>query len=378
MLLLKKILILCSGVGHVARGFESFATQLAAHYSVRARPGSAWQATLGFSGPLAPPLPTEQLLPLPAPSRNSGVCRIAGCAVGRSPYFIEQFLCAIRSLGYLSEYDVVLTSDGTIANVLWWIRQKLRLSYRVIFSNGAPFPPPYPKCDLVHHVSEPSLAEALSAGMSSLHHRYVPYGFDAPSALPTAEMRQAVRTELAIPSHTVLIACIAAIGVNHKRLEYLINETAQHPTAHLLLIGEKDSGCNDIITLLGERLSGRFSIRTALQHSEAMRFLAAADRLVLTSLTEGFGRVVVEAAMLGVPPVIHDSVMNRSLFTGIAQLLPFEKPGQLTQFLNTTCNDITATARDALSRETIKRFSWSSLEAEYESMFTHPSTLGDI
>jgi len=119
-----------------------------------------------------------------------------------------------------------------------------------------------------------------------------------------AQARAALRAELGLPKHAVVILTLARLAPN-KGHRYLVEAMPQvlhmHPNIHFLFAGEHDQaepviaqinalGLGSHVHLLGFR-------------SDTQQLLAASDFFALPSLAEGFSLALVEALAAGLPTV---------------------------------------------------------------------------
>ena len=122
-----------------------------------------------------------------------------------------------------------------------------------------------------------------------------------------AQARAALRAELGLPKHAVVILTLARLAPNkgHRYLVEAMPEVLRmHPNVHFLFAGEHDQaepviaqisalGLGSLVHLLGFR-------------SDTHHLLAASDFFVLPSLAEGFSLALVEALAAGLPTVATD------------------------------------------------------------------------
>jgi glycosyltransferase involved in cell wall biosynthesis len=130
------------------------------------------------------------------------------------------------------------------------------------------------------------------------------YGLAPRPANSDALTAKAVRTELGIPGDALLVGIVARL-TEQKGHVYLFAAWQQVarvlPDAHLLVVGDgplcdalqtlvKDKNLTECVTFAGYR-------------SDVLRIMAALDVMVLPSLWEGFGLVLLEAMSAGKPIV---------------------------------------------------------------------------
>ncbi len=165
----KKLYIICTGLGRIHRGFESFAREcfdtlsgadpeLDVHLF---KGGGSTERTgnvhIGWN------IPRGATTKLVGPSRA---------------YQIENvtFVFCLLPRLLIERPAVVFVSDFFAACYLIHVKKLFRLSYNVVFSNGGPSGPPY-IFDHVHQLTNFHFNEAIRYGESPDRHTIIPYGF---------------------------------------------------------------------------------------------------------------------------------------------------------------------------------------------------------
>lgn len=116
------------------------------------------------------------------------------------------------------------------------------------------------------------------------------------------------RTERRIPVEAASDIVYAGVLIPRKGLYHLLNAFAslERPLSQLRLVGHAENA--DYATTLRQLaqtlgISDRVHFHGAVSQRELAEFFAAARVMVLPSLSEGLGRVVVEAMLLGTPVI---------------------------------------------------------------------------
>lgn len=128
----------------------------------------------------------------------------------------------------------------------------------------------------------------------------IPKGISADVDPVTDAERAGCRLRLGIPAEHRVVACLGALSPE-KDPGTAVRAVAALPDAHLVVIGGGPlrSELDDLARCL---LPGRHTMVGALAEPRAA--LAAADALVLPSLSEGVPSAPLEAALLGIPSVV--------------------------------------------------------------------------
>ncbi len=149
----------------------------------------------------------------------------------------------------------------------------------------------------------------------------VPNAVDASRfGLITAQERGDARARFGLPA-SAPVACFIGALTPEKNPELAVQATAAMPEAHLLLVG--DGPLRAEVHELAARCMPRRSVFLPTV-DDVRPLLAAADVLVLTSLSEGLPGVLIEAGLRGLPTVA-------SCVGGIAEIVQDGETGLLVR-----------------------------------------------
>lgn len=364
-----KISILCPGLGHINRGFETFAQELAA--SLADQPGLLVRVVAGR--PIPPPGSFVPYL-----KRTGATARMLAKLTHRDPYFIEQATFALAMVPQLlaTKPNVIVTSDGALCNQLARIRRFLGLKFRILFSNGGPYSPPYPAADHIHQVLCSEAEKALKTGHPAERQGFIPYGFNIDQSLRglTALEKEQERQRLGLPLGRKIVVSVGAINRSHKRMDYLVAEIAQLPPEErpfVVMLGQPDDETPTVLEMADEKIGSAGYVARQVTATEVRRYLRAADVFVLCSLAEGFGRVIVEALAEGLPCILHDAPFAREVGGSFATLVNQSQIGGLAGALSSIFAEIALPSEAQARHEYAYRtFSWDSLASCYVEIIT--------
>jgi 1,2-diacylglycerol 3-alpha-glucosyltransferase len=362
-----KAFLLCSGLGRVNRGYETFMREC----FTALRPEPSLELTLFKGGGAS----DDGQIVLRNVPRFSLAGRLMGRLTRRGGYFVEQatFFLSLKKHLRREQPDVLYFSDGNLGNMLWHWRRKSGLRYRLLFSNGGPLSPPFPRWDMVQQVASPYFEAARQAGQPDTRQVLLPYGFAIPNNLPqrASSGLTELRAKLGLPVSRPIVLSVGALNASHKRMDYLVREVAalSSPRPFLVLLGQPDEETAGIAALADQLLGmDNFLIRSVAP-ADVGDYYAAADVFALASLGEGFGRVFIEALSRGLPCLAHDYAVAREVLAETGYYRDFRKPGALADLLGgAQIFGEDEAARQIRHRSAYERFSWDVLTEQYVEM----------
>lgn len=362
-----KVFIVCSGLGQIKRGFESFTQEC---FDTLLQESSLDIHLFKSGGEIS-----KAATVLWNISRTTAIANKIGKLIGRNAYFVEQMSYFLSLLPYIyfQKPDVVYFSDGNLGNLLWHWRRLSNQDYKLLFSNGGPLSPPFDRWDHVQQVAPVHLETALKAGAALETQSLLPYGLHISAQLQilTTTERVALRSQLSLPADRTLILSVGAINKSHKRMDYLIHEVATlpEPRPYLLLIGQQEVESPEIQSL-GNQLLGKdnFQIRTVAPE-EVKHYYKSADVFVLASLGEGLPRALLEAASYGLPCLAHDYEVTRFILGDGGYLTNLEIPAHLSGLIAQALVEKDGVVKRELRHYRIyEQFSWEKLCPRYVEM----------
>jgi glycosyltransferase involved in cell wall biosynthesis len=372
-----KVFFSCTGVGIINRGIETFARECFDGLKNL----EELDITL-FKG-AGEEKPNEKVLW--NISRESNLANFLGKTIKRNGYVVEQlssflpFVQAIRE----GKPDLIFYSDSNLGFQLYRWRQQIGVPYKLLFSNGAPCSAPFNRTDFVHQVAPLYREKALEAGESPQRHILVPYGINIPNdeLINDPTSIDNLRKKLGLPIERKIVISVGAIDPHsHKRMDYLVKEIATMPESrpYLVMLGHMTPESKIIIEQADQLLGKENYTARSVKYEEVKDYYQVADIFTLASLSEGFGRVFLEALIYGLPCVVHDHSVMRYVLQSHGIFSDLSMTGNLSAKLADVINELPhlQTEKSERRRYVENTFSWSALAPQYlkmfQSCFEHP------
>lgn len=358
-----KLALACSGLGRINRGHETFIEEVAAMLGADANVPLYKGGAGGAPGRRLPNLPRDWSI------------RFKLTGNWERAYRWEQltFALGLSLVCQQRQFQALYFPDLAIAAVLRRLRRMLKLPTKLLFSNGGPFDPSVcGHVDYMHVLTPMQHQQALAAGFAEERLFEIPYGFAMSRFAPDAAQRARWRQRLAIGDAAPIILCLASLTERTKRMGWLIDELALLPNRDFVFVaaGARADDSTQLEQHASEKLAGRFRFLT-LDSNDIPGLIASADLAVLASLSEGFGRAVVETAAAAVPTLVNDNSHFRWLLTTAGSHVDVGEHGPLASRLQILLND-RATRQQlghAQQDEVLRRFDWRQLRPQYLDMF---------
>jgi 1,2-diacylglycerol 3-alpha-glucosyltransferase len=357
-----KIALVSTGLQRVLRGFESFTESLfqslrriAPHIDVTLFQGG------GKSGDRRTVVPNFHRYNIPA--------RWFGYEKGN---LLEKRSFALALYPFLRRgcYDIVHYNELVMGSALYHLRRYFGGNFKLLYCNGAPSPPIHyhHRCDFAQVLTGPAYEEAREFGIYENRLFLLPYGVNGEFFSSNNKfLRPEVRRDLGIPDGAKVVLTVAALNRWHKRIDYIVKEIASTDDSIWLVAAGQRTEETGFLEEEAERfLPGRWRFVT-WPHDKVRFLYAASDVFVLASLTEGFGLVIVEAMLSGLPVIIHNGPVFQWIAQGTsAQVIDMGTEGELARAFDGVLSQSNyPSSRD----EALRRFSWETLIPQYIKMY---------
>ncbi len=361
--------MVCTGAGHVQRGFETYARDL----FERLRDDGGIDVTLlKGAGERAADERVINCIRRDA-SLNAALCRVMG---DDKRYVIEYGSFCLAMLPHLvaSAPDVVYVLEAPVYKFLRAWRRKTRARWKLVhFTGGQLARVPADNAAFLHHVTPCSLSSDEASAFPSDRQFVLPHFLDLRTVPPppNGAARDAARRRLGLPIDQPILLSVGNLDVDSKRMDYLVREVAAlRSRPYLVMLGQQDPQTLHIVAAAAALLGSAGYRVATVPRSDVWDYYAAADVFVLASMKEGFGLVYLEALASGLPVIAHDFDVSRFVLDGEGIFADLGRPGALAHALPTALSrrdDLAASRRRAYVRN---RFDWSVLGPQYVRTFS--------
>jgi 1,2-diacylglycerol 3-alpha-glucosyltransferase len=308
-----KIAVASSGLGHVTRGIEAWAADLAA-----ALAGRGQDVTLYKGGGVAT-AEYEQVLSCwrRAEPRTERVVRWLRRTCWRlgigTEYGVEQVTFAAALLRRLrhARADVLHVQDPQLALIAQRAARVGLIRAAVVLGHGTNESADFlNRITYLQHLSPWQLDEWRRVGVYRPTWRAIPNFIDVETFRPGRNPD--LRAELGIPADALVVLSVAAVKRDHKRIDHLLTEFARLRSAHpdlpvwLVVAGGREPDTDDLVRMGQQLLGDRVRFLVQFPRSRMADLYRTADLFVLGSLREMMPIALIEASASGLPCVVHD------------------------------------------------------------------------
>lgn len=332
-----RVAIASSGLGHVARGIEAWAGDLAAALHKRGMDVRLFQGggkvTQSYQSIVSclqrDSASMERLLRF--------VPRPVGWRVGfGSSYAAEQTTFAFNLIRELRRHraDILHVQDPLVAYWAQWARRVGVIRTKSILAHGTEEPIEFLRqIEYLQHLAPWHAEQIKQQGTWKQTWTTIPNFIDVERYAPGHDWD--LRDEMSIPRDAKVVLCVAAIKRGHKRIDYLLSEYAKVKVdnCYLVVAGGRE-GDTDSLIAEGQQLLGdhvRFLVRYPRERMASLYKIA--DLFVLPSLFEMMPIALIEASASGLPCLTHHHP-NLTWMTGVGGIgIDMAQEGALAGFL---------------------------------------------
>jgi len=384
-----KIAIASSGLGHVARGIETWALDTA-----NALHGRGVDVTLFAAGEVESEAP---LVALRCIRRRTPLSDLIvklmppftwrwGLKAG---YGLEQLTFWRRLRQKLNEgqFDILHVQDPMVADLCRKDRAAGRVRAREILAHGTEEPLEFlSHFDYLQHLAPWHLQESLkqleqTVGRTPLASAPRPFWTAMPNFVDTElyctvsddSERKLIRRNLRIPEDAFVVGTAAAVKKHHKRIDYLIREFAHYcsavadsgSTPYLVIAGSKQVDTEELQALASKLCPDHIKFLIDHPHERMPDVLRCYNVFVLTSLFEMMPIALLEAIATGLPVITNNHPVLEWM-GGPGGIRPdMSRDGALTKTLQDLTPDSVVAYGQAARDHALQNFSVSAVMDQY-------------
>lgn len=334
-----RIAVAASGLGHIFRGIEAWAADVAVGLRRSGQDVTLFQAFGEPDEPWKETLPCTRRFDDTTQQWVNRLSRVGGWRFGFGSGYQAEQTTFTRSLWrrIRRDYDLLHVQDPWVALLMDRLHQLGLSRPRVILAHGTEEPPAsLARYSVLQHLA-PCYVDDWEA-----HRPARQSVFAIPNFVDTDRFRPgdrlAARREWRLPEDHLLVLCVAAIKRHHKRVDALIQEFAEFSRtsatpATLVVSGGREAETDAVIAegqaLLGDRV--RFLERVPRERIHTL--YQAADVFALASLHEMMPIALLEALASGLPIACNDTPTLRWMTGPAGSPRDLAREGSMTEQL---------------------------------------------
>ncbi len=363
------------GLGHVARGIETWAADTA-----RVLHETGHEVTL-FKGSGEPQTDYERVCSCArrGGGMNKWIDRLmpgAAWRIGLSgAYSIEQTTFALNLITKLRRrFDIVHTQDPIVALILQAARRAGLIKAPTILAHGTEEPFDFlMKIEFLQHLAPFHLEEAKAAGC--WREGWSAIGNFVDTELYRPDNSSDLRAELGIAPDAFVVLSVAAVKRHHKRIGYLIEEVSAlrrrtDADVFLVVAGAETDQTKELQALADERLGDRGKFLLNQPRDRMPEIFATGDMFALCSLKEMMPIALLEATASGLPCLVSTHpVVNWMIGPG-GEGIPMETEGALSAALQRYLDpNLRRETGEAARRHAVDNFGKESIIRQYLALY---------
>jgi len=359
-----KLFLVCTGLGIVKRGFETYISELAEKlYENKLK----FKTELFSGGRYASKnITSKQLFCI---SRNNRFWRKFIGVSATSELELYSFFFSLLLRVILQKPTAIYLGEYKLYCYLFKVRKLLRLDFSlVLYTGGQASSGLYDiQKDFVHHVTDIYYNDLINEGYPSERQFVIPHFVNFTNQIDF-KLKSEIRR---MANGKKIIISVGIIDQSIKRMSSLVDILSKATDQYFpVLLGESSSETPLIIKKLENKFGKNNYFVQKVSKSDLPTYLNDADVFVLLSPKESFGLASLEALSVGLPVVCCDFKESRYVLKDAAYLVNCEDE----QLVLETIKFAIATTGNIELKEKRKNFvehnySWRSLKSKYENMF---------
>ncbi len=349
-----KIAIACSGLGHISRGIETWALDLAQALHEAGDNVTLFQGSGESAEGWRQVVPCRKRFDPQTLASVERLKRFGGWRYGMgSGYEMEQTTFALKLWPKIrADYQILHVQDPTLAHIMEQLNRRKLSRPRVILAHGTEEPTAtLQKFSHLQHLAPCYLADWEPNRPPGQQAFAIPNFVDVKKFAPGD--RCAARKKWDLPPDDFIVLCVAAIKKTHKRMDDLLREFAQfaekyNRPATLVIAGGREAESDGVIAEGRRLLGSRVRFLEGVRRNKIAELYRAADVFALASRHEMMPIAVLEALASGLPVACNNTPTLRWMTGPAGELNDISQAGNLAAQLENLANP---TRRAALSLE---------------------------
>lgn len=307
-----RVVVASSGLGHVSRGVEAWASDLGRALAEREVPVTLCKGAGEAKVPFERVMPCVRRDDIWTQRLARWFPRPVLWRFGlTSAYGIEQVTFAAGLLNFLrrERADILHVQDPIVAAIAQRASQVGLIRARVILNHGTEEPATFlKKIRYLQHGAPWHFEDARREGAWKKTWTAIPNFIDTELFSPEGAT---LRRELGIPGEAIVVLCAAAIKRKHKRIDYLIDEFARvrelsrRLPLWMIVAGGWERDTDDLVRSATQRLGERIRFLVRFPRERMPELYRTADVFALCSLKEMMPMAVLEATASGLPCLVN-------------------------------------------------------------------------
>ena len=352
------IVLICTGLGHLKRGFEMYIATLGEQLgNVEIWCGGKYNSV------------NIKTHTIPNINRNCLFNKLLLFGNSNLAFRIEQLSFALGLIPRLvkSRPTVLYLGEYQLYCHLYKIRRLFGLKYSlVLYTGGQAIPGLFDsKKDFVHHVTDVYLPAC--SHLPPDQQFLIPHFIDT-NFYFDQNLSQDIRT---VSAGKKIVLSVGLLDCHIKRMDFLIKALLPlKENIFPIFLGEPTDDTPIIKKMLIDNFGNDGFIMKKVEHNELGTWYRSADIFVLSSLREAFGLAMVEALYFGLPVVCNDFAEAHFVLKEHGMYLDMQNVDALTKALQLQ-HDENKSAQLKLERKLFveKNYSWGALKNQYLTMF---------
>lgn len=356
-----KIFLVCTGLGVVQRGFESYIYSLATKLKE-----NKFEFILYSGGKLDP----KELFwkKITSIDRKNRVTNLLFGASMASEIELLTFFFSLCIQIFIKKPSVVYLGEYKLYCYLFKFRTAFKLKYSLaLYTGGQVIPGIFDiNKDFVHHITDVYIDTLIQNGFPRSRQFLLPH-FLSTNGLADENFIKQLKSK-AYPKKIIL--SVGIVDRDIKRMDLLIQTLAKDKEIFFpILLGETSVQTKSIIEYASNLFGINQFIISKVNRGELVNYYKAADAFVLLSPKESFGLAYLEALEVGLPVIACDFYESKSVLKDSVTYITEGQIAELSSILKEIIesnNDDEASKRKAFVSN---NYTWSILKPAYIDMF---------